>query len=387
MSFLHVDASVLKVPGRMDLDELAFLASLAHAVPAGGHIVEVGAFYGRSTTAMARTNPNVSITSIDTFENVPWTARYAAQFKDVPPFGRAAFDLYTQDLQNVCALQGPSPQVATDWATPIDLYFEDAVHGNPGLKQNLEFWTARLSPGGVACGHDYNRRFPDVKAEVDALARRWNTSVSVVGSLWAVQKPSPVAANRDAALMPRLSNQPRLTLRSFGKRSGRQIARDGYWCGSHLDTDRLKWVRIDDIAARTGLSLEYRIDHPNYGRSDWVPAGQPAGLRSSDGAAPFSRLAVRVQSTDDRPAPHVIYRVSARQRGRGGASLSGTSPWAVDGAWTALPSAHVPVNAFCVALVDKLLPNQQCEFQPSLRTQLRYAQKSVARRLATLTQG
>lgn len=387
MSFLHVNATVLKVPGRMDLDELAFLAALAKSVPAGGHIVEVGAFYGRSTTAMARANPAASITSIDTFEDVPWTARYAAQYKDVPRFSLSAFESYTQNLPNVQALAGPSPQVAADWATPIDLYFEDAVHGNPGLKQNIAFWTARLRPGGIACGHDYNRRFPDVKTEVDALAARWNTSVSVVGSLWAVQKPLRPGAPATAAPMPRLSRQPRLTLRSFGKHSGRRIARDGYWCGAHLETDRLKWVRIDSIEERTGLVLEYRVSHPIAGTSAWIKAGQQAGLRSGDCAAPFTRLAVRLRDRDPHDAPHVLYRVSARQKGRGGAARSGTSPWAMDGDWTILPSAHVPVNAFCVALLDGKLPNQQTEFQPSLRTQLRHAQKSVARRLAALTIG
>ncbi len=387
MSFLHVHADVLKVPGRMDLDELAFLAALAKAVPDGGQIVEVGAFYGRSTTAMARANPSVAITSIDTFEDVAWTARYAAQYKNIPRFSRAAFEAYTHECPNVQALQGPSPEIATDWATPIDLYFEDAVHGNPGLKANLDFWTARLKPGGIACGHDYNRRFPDVKSEVDALALRWNTSVSIVGSLWAVQKPRHFAQTQSTTPMPRLSHQPRLTLRSFSQRGGRRVSRDGYWCGPHLETDRLKWVRIDDIAARTGLRIEYRISHPLSGTTPWVPAGARASLHGQNGILPFTRLAVRIHGQKNDRTPHVIYRVSARQKGRGGTARSGTSPWAMDGAWTTLPSASVPINAFCVALVDAPLPHQQAEFHPSLRTQLRYAQKSVARKLASLTHG
>jgi len=52
MSFLRVDDSHLAVPGKMDMDEMAFLAALAAQVPQGGRIVEVGPFYGRSTRAI-----------------------------------------------------------------------------------------------------------------------------------------------------------------------------------------------------------------------------------------------------------------------------------------------------------------------------------------------
>ena len=69
------------------------------------------------------------------------------------------------------------------------MYFEDAVHGNPALKSNLNFWSARLRPGGILCGHDYGIKFPDVKREVDAIAASWKTTVHIVGSLWAMQKP------------------------------------------------------------------------------------------------------------------------------------------------------------------------------------------------------
>ena len=173
----------------MDLDELAFLATLAAQVPQQGHIVEVGAFYGRSTNAIAQGNPTAKITSIDTFENVDWTDRYANQYHGIPVFGRDAFDHFTNSLENVSPIQGFSPDCVRDWVHPIDMYFEDAIHGNPGLKRNLDFWMGHLKPGGIACGHDYTRRFPDIKTEVDSRAHRWGCDVTVVGSLWALRKP------------------------------------------------------------------------------------------------------------------------------------------------------------------------------------------------------
>lgn len=357
--FIHAGPDALRIPGRMELDELAFLAALAAQVPDGGHIVEIGAFYGRSTNAMARANPRARITSIDTFEDVDWTRRYAASYVEVPVFGRAAFERYTRNLGNVDAVTGFSPDVASDWSAPIDLYFEDAIHGNPGLKRNLDFWTRRLKPGGIACGHDYGLRFPDIKAEVDAIAHAWGTRVRVVGSLWALRKPGTSAA---CDVMPPLRREPRLTVRTENRERGPDMAHDGYWCGAHPEVDRMHWLSIDDIARETGLGLEYRLGHPTHGATGWTAAGTMARLDAGGRTRPFTRVAIRLRGPADQALPHVIYRVSARQIGKGGAGLSGTSPWAADGAWAALPTEGPAVNAVTVSLAHELPPKPQSAF-------------------------
>ena len=363
MSFIHVGREALSVPGRMELDEMAFLAALAAKVPEGGRIVEIGAFYGRSTSAMARANPSVRITSIDTFEDVEWTGRYASSYREVPVFGRAAFERYTRGLPNVEAIEGFSPDVVSDWTRPVDMYFEDAIHGNPGLKRNLEFWIGHLKPGGIACGHDYTLRFPDIKAEVDAIAREWGSPVRVVGSLWALQKPVEQAGDvSPRGLMPGMRTLPRLKVRVANKKRGPDMAFDGYWCGAHMEVDRLNWMAIDDIAAETGLRLEYRVGHPQHGATDWIPAGQKARLDVAGAPRPFTRIAVRLNGRDLADTPHVIYRVSARQIGNGGAAVSGTSRWASDGSWAALPMQGPAINAITVSLATELPPKPQSSF-------------------------
>lgn len=375
MSFLHVDPNVLKVPGRMDLDELSFLAALARSVPNGGHIVEIGPFYGRSTNAMARANQDARISSIDTFENVAWTGRYAEKYKEVPEFGRGAFDRFTAGLTNVRAIEGNSPACVQDWAEPIDLYFEDSVHGNPGLKANLDFWIARLKPGGIACGHDYTRRFPDVKREVDRLAARWNTKPWIVGSLWALQKPGTSEAMRP----PGLTCTPNLAIQTDNRRKGRSFARSGYWCGAHLDADRLNWF---DIVPAPGLEgLEYRLGHTRHGETGWIPAGTPARLVSKGLARPFSRFAVRFAPGTAPPDLRVMYRGSARQIGNGGARLSGTTAWTFDGAWARLPVEGPALNAIAITLVTEPLPDQQSAFTPKTQTIWRQVTRDVARRV------
>ena len=368
MTFKRITKSNLEVPGKMDMDEMAFLAALAARVPEGGHIIEVGPFYGRSTNAMARANPGAKITSIDTFEDVEWTERYAGQYNEIPKFGREAFDHFTAELPNVTAIQGFSPDVVSDWSDPIDMYFEDAIHGNPGLKANMDFWIERLKPGGIACGHDYSLRFPDIKSEALGWAKTWGTKVEVVGSLWALRKPIPGEdpALSAAGLAPILTDQPRLKIRVANKKRGADKASDNYWCGAHLEADRLSWISIDPIDAETGLKLEYRVGSSAHGAGDWTPAGQKARLIKAGKDLPFTRIAVRVSASDGRPAPHVIYRVSARQIGNGGFKRSGVSRWAMDGDWASFHREGAAINAVTIALTDELPSDVQAAFTPSL---------------------
>jgi Methyltransferase domain len=71
-----------------------------------------------------------------------------------------------------------------DWTDPIDLYYEDAVHVDPILAQNLAFWTGRLKLGGIICGDDYRPRFPDVRRGAGALAERCGRELIRVDFFW-----------------------------------------------------------------------------------------------------------------------------------------------------------------------------------------------------------
>lgn len=381
MIFLRVGAEALSVPGKMELDEMAFLAALAAQVPKGGRIVEVGPFYGRSTRVMAEANPGAQITSIDTFEDAPWTRRYAARHSGIPRFGPEAFARYTGDLPNVAALQGPSPEAAKGWDAPIDLYFEDAVHGNPLLAENIAFWTGHLKPGGIACGHDYTLRFPDIKREVDAHAAAWGTEVALVGSLWALRKPAPgdAAARQRQPLTPALSDMPGLTLHAKTKRRGLHKAPAGYWCGAHLEPDRMLWFQVTAPDLPEGVTLEARVGHPDHGTGPWTQAGAPVRLLDEAGRPrAFDRVALRL-SGPGAAGLTLGYRVSARQIGGGGLARSGTSGWAYDGAWAAAVGAGLALNALTAALLDAPILDAQAAFPP--RAPMARGRK-VLRRLA-----
>lgn len=71
--------------------------------------------------------------------------------------------------------------------------FEDALHRNPVLAENIAFWSRHLRTGGAYCGHDYRPRCPDVMAAADALAEQIGGGLVVVGTLWCALPP--LAAN------------------------------------------------------------------------------------------------------------------------------------------------------------------------------------------------
>jgi hypothetical protein len=97
------------------------------------------------------------------------------------------FRANVSDVPNIIPLRGYSPMDFAGWQRKIDLLFEDSVHANPVLHQNLTFWTPFVRPGGIICGHDYCDEFPDVKAEADGLGAAMSKTVEVTGAVWSIR--------------------------------------------------------------------------------------------------------------------------------------------------------------------------------------------------------
>jgi hypothetical protein len=161
------------IPGQMTDKELARLAYLASQVPPGGIIVEVGCLYGLSSWHIAQhCKPGVTLFCIDPWERVTWIVEQIETPMNAPAFGRQAFEAFTADCNNIVMIQGLSPDVAKGWNLPLDRDVEDAVHTNPELGANISFWSGKVKPGGVICGHDYGTQWPEVSSEAEALAAR-----------------------------------------------------------------------------------------------------------------------------------------------------------------------------------------------------------------------
>ncbi|XDA96885.1 class I SAM-dependent methyltransferase [Sulfitobacter sp. LCG007] len=173
------------IPRTMTMAGLHYLGRLARSVPENGTIVEVGPLYGSSTWVLRHnSHPSVKIFSLDTWDPQPWIER---RLPDALPFGKDAYLHYIRDCENVEPIQGWSPQsVAETWDRPIDMFFDDATHGDPGFSANMNFFLPFVRDDGVLCGDDFASGWPDIIRVVTELARRWDAAPEVAGRVWSV---------------------------------------------------------------------------------------------------------------------------------------------------------------------------------------------------------
>lgn len=162
----------LAVPGYMSEPELQQIEQWASLVPPGGVIVEVGSFKGRSSVAWAAScDPSVTVYCIDSFRD----GLYPEFLKN------------TEQLTNIQAIVGKSPQVARYENSDIDIFFLDASHSGPAISQHISYYLPKIKKGGLFCGHDYykNNRYPDIISNVKFLEDLLKQPVTLhSGSLW-----------------------------------------------------------------------------------------------------------------------------------------------------------------------------------------------------------
>lgn len=187
----------IDIPGQLHKEEMCAIELIANLVPENGVILEVGSLLGRSSWIWANSaHPSVRVYCID-----PWEAQELAcgfnklAYEHGQSFTLEQFKRNTIDCPNIFPLQGYSPRDFFSWNMPIDLYFEDAVHTNPLLHSNLEFWRRYLKPDGIICGHDFTSKFRDVCVEVIRLSKELNRVIRKVRTLWYLL-PEPNSAER-----------------------------------------------------------------------------------------------------------------------------------------------------------------------------------------------
>lgn len=217
----------LDIPGQVSVYQLMAIEAVATLVPANGCVVEVGSLFGRSSWAWAASvDPSVEVHCFD-----PWERNAGVRAMEVRygvRYGLEQFLAYTADQPNIRAHKGYSPNDFGDWERPVDLYYEDAVHTDPILARNLDFWAGKLRPGGIVCGDDFRPRFPDVRAGAQRLADRMQRELVQVENFWCLLPPEalcPGSIEMAARLgeMSRASDNERRNrgfLMSIGPRQG-----------------------------------------------------------------------------------------------------------------------------------------------------------------------
>ena len=161
----------------------------SHLAP-GGLAVEIGSFLGGSASIMAHANPKVSIIGIDAYDEKLHVPDQQEMIDKAYGSGKQrtvenARKFVNQSYSNVTLIKARSPDECLDIDiadNQLDLLLEDAVHVDPGLGKNLDFWFPKVKSGGVILMHDYRPwlpqplskppiRFHDVERHVHTLVK------------------------------------------------------------------------------------------------------------------------------------------------------------------------------------------------------------------------
>lgn len=174
--------------------ELEQVAIWAKEVPCNGVIVEVGSFFGRSSVGWATAcDPSVKVYCIDRFEELSFEFNQSVP-KSIPNNNGKfnTFEIFkenTKDIKNIYPIKASSVKELPDIFDKIDIFFIDASHKNPSDMQYILHFIKFIKPGGLICGHDLGKTFPDVQINVTILEKLYKTKVQRYhnSSLWSIR--------------------------------------------------------------------------------------------------------------------------------------------------------------------------------------------------------
>jgi len=73
-----------------------------------------------------------------------------------------------------------------------DLIYIDGLHDYQNVKEDIERWWNKLTPGGWLCGHDYHEDLPEVIQAVDEFVKQVELELHLTEDYmptWMVQRP------------------------------------------------------------------------------------------------------------------------------------------------------------------------------------------------------
>ena len=173
-------AQLDSITGYLLPNEAALLYRLASEVPAGGTIVEIGSYQGKSTVALGlgvKTKPYTDAVLIYAIDPHMGEMKHGARFDifDQVELFKNLLRFEVADVVNVVSM--PSVHIAQAWCYgDIELLWIDGAHDYQDVTRDIQAWSKWLSPSGKMAFHDYaNPDFPGVRQAVNEFlaAGQW----------------------------------------------------------------------------------------------------------------------------------------------------------------------------------------------------------------------
>ena len=149
-------AAVRGVEGWLTDAQARRLWDAARAVPAGGRIVEIGSYRGRSTIVLARAG-EATVTAIDPHAG---TDRGPQEIEGYASEAQSDHEVFLANLDRagvrdrVRHVRRFSAEAHAEVEDPIDLLYIDGAHRYGPARDDIRDWGARVAPGGTMLIHD-----------------------------------------------------------------------------------------------------------------------------------------------------------------------------------------------------------------------------------------
>jgi predicted O-methyltransferase YrrM len=158
LEFDEVMARLDGVEGWLSDDQARALYEEAKRCPAGGRIVEIGSFRGRSTIVLAcAADPSVEIVAIDPHAGSDRGPQEISGFEAEADLDHEAFaaNLAAAGVSDrVRHVRAFSDAAHHEVADPIDFLYIDGAHRYGPARDDIRDWGARVADGGTLAIHD-----------------------------------------------------------------------------------------------------------------------------------------------------------------------------------------------------------------------------------------
>jgi predicted O-methyltransferase YrrM len=188
-------AQAAEVCGMLTRAEMEYLYHLPKIAPAGGAIVEIGSYKGKSTILLALgsiTAGGGPIYAIDPHKPLP----EEGYFEDTEAEFRA--NLERAGVQErVVPMIMTSEEAAKIWTGPIALLWIDGDHRYESVKKDFLLWSPHLADGAIVAMHDtIRKRGPKRVLWENVFCSTRFENIAIVDNITAARKvarPSPGA--------------------------------------------------------------------------------------------------------------------------------------------------------------------------------------------------